>query len=129
MQTLDTSSNYAGTEWHGWYSAGFGRSRDSDVLEESNFQTAFKTLEGLATFLDVENNDIPGRFDGERSVQIVCESHWAVGWVEWIAIHSTNTQAIAKANELCDRANNYPILDEEDYSEREYTGAMEFWDS
>lgn len=33
--------SYFGAEWHGWFSAGFGQSRDSDALEESNFQTAY----------------------------------------------------------------------------------------
>ncbi len=120
-------SNYVGAEWHGFYSSGFGRSRDSDCLEESNFQTALKSLEPLNTTLSVETHDIPGCLDDEPSVQVVCENHWAVGWVEWIAIHSSNIQAIAKAKELCGRANDYPVLDESDWSNREYEQANEVW--
>jgi len=37
-------SDYAGATWEGWYSAGFGRSRDSDALEESNFTVASREL-------------------------------------------------------------------------------------
>lgn len=39
-----TPANYFGAEWHGWHSAGFGQSRDSDALESSNFQTAYDAL-------------------------------------------------------------------------------------
>src|SRR5208337_234198 len=96
---------YIGAEWYGWFGSGFGRSRDSDCLEESNFHTAKAALLPLA-------ND----YEDESTVRVVREKHWAVGWVEWIAVHSTNLPALAKARELCERANNYPVLNEEDFS-------------
>lgn len=119
---------YFGAEWHGFYSAGFGQSRDSDVLESSNFQTAYDELKTLDTELSVESQDIPGALDGECSVQIVREGHWAVGWVEWIAIHKSNTAALDRARELCKRANDYPILDESDYSNREHEECATVWE-
>lgn len=115
---------YMGATWNGWFSSGFGRSRDSDTLEESNFETAWKALEplqnpeGITDGLETEVTDI----------RIIREGHWAVGWVEWIAIHGSNTVALDKARELCDRANDYPILDESDYSEREWESACSFWE-
>lgn len=109
---------YMGATWEHWVGAGFGQSRDSDVLEQSNFETAYDTLKETA-------KDI----DGETSVQIVREGHWAVGWVEWIAIHESDTETLDVARGLCDRANNYPILDESDYSEREWESACSFWES
>ena len=118
---------YMGAEWYGWYSAGFGQSRDSDALEASNFQSAYDALKSLAGQLSVETHDIPGALDDECSVQIVRESHWAVGWVEWIAIHSTNTAALDKARELCQRANDYPVLNEEDFSRREDEECEQVW--
>ena len=121
--------NYLGATWEGWFSAGFGRSRDSDALEESNFQVAWKQLRQLETELSPETHDIPGRFDGESSVQIVREGHWAVGWVEWIAIHESNTAALDAARKLCDRANDYPVLDEDHWGNLEYERAMNYWDS
>jgi hypothetical protein len=33
---------YSGQTWEGYYSAGFGQSRDSDSLERSNFAVAAK---------------------------------------------------------------------------------------
>lgn len=118
-------SNYSGLTWEGWHTAGFGRSRDSDVLEESNFQVAWETLKALQNPEGCTDEDETGVTD----IRIVRESHWAVGWIEWIAIHSSNTAALAKAQELCDRANDYPVLDEEHFSNLEYTRANEVWAS
>lgn len=116
---------YLGATWEGWYSAGFGRSRDSDVLEESNFETVWEELKVLA------NPD--GITDGDETevtdIRIVREGHWAVGWVEWIAIHGSNTVALDAARELCKRANDYPVLDENDWSNREWNRANEYWES
>lgn len=118
---------YLGATWDGWYSAGFGQSRDSDALERSNFETASKELLKLADTLSTETHDIPSALDEESSVQIVRENHWAVGWVEWIAIHSSNTAAIARAQELCKRANDYPVLDEENFSRIEDDDCEQTW--
>jgi hypothetical protein len=123
--------DYFGAEWHGWYSAGFGQSRDSDALESSNFQTAYDALKPLANQLSVETQgglDIPATLCiYPSSIQIVRESHWAVGWVEWIAIHGSNTVALDKARELCERANDYPVLDEGDFSRRENEQCEQVW--
>jgi hypothetical protein len=112
-------SNYFGATWENWYSAGFGQSRDSDHLEASNFQYALERLLALSTVLELE--------DGP-TVQIVRENHWAVGWIEWIAIHKSNTVALQMARQLCKRANDYPILDEEDFSRREDEECSYLWE-
>lgn len=123
--------DYMGCTWEGWFSSGFGRSRDSDALEESNFQVASEELLNLAE--DVPRHEVSTELldalDDCLSVQIVRENHWAVGWVEWIAIHSSNTAAIAKAHELCERANQYPPLDESHWSQLEHEQADEVWSS
>lgn len=112
--------SYFGATWEGWYSAGFGQSRDSDALEQSNFQVVYAALKGFSELGDA---------DGDATVTIVRESHWAVGWVEWIAIHGSNETALAKARELCEQVKDYPVLDETHWSNLEYTQAMEYWDS
>ena len=94
--------DYFGAEWPEYYSSGVGRSRDSDCLEESNFDAMLQGLGGESA-----------------TVQVVRESHWAVGWVEWIAIHESDEQALRAADAMKERLENYPILDEEDFSERE----------
>ena len=69
--------DYSGAEWPDYYSSGVGRSRDSDCLEESNFHSMLAALGGESD-----------------TVQVVRESHWAVGWVEWIAIHESDEAAL-----------------------------------
>lgn len=120
--------NYMGATWEGWYSAGFGQSRDSDTLKESNFAVASRELMALSDAVTVREEISNGQEDECTSVRIVREGHWAVGWVEWIAIHKSNAAALELAKELCDRANNYPILDESDFTEREWSKATEYWE-
>jgi len=139
--------NYGGANWPAFFSSGFGRSRDSDVLERSNFETALEHLKGFDSDCPVckgsgernEANDptyLPGISTSDqyktcngfgRTVIEVEENHWAVGWVAWIAIHESNVLALAKAEELRQHVENYPILDEDKFSEDEWTEASETW--
>ncbi len=103
--------SYFGAVWPAYYSSGFGQSRDSDDLEQSNFATAIAALGGES-----------------ETVEIVRESHWAVGWVEWIAIHQDDGDALEIADKLQDRMANYPVLNEEDWSQREWDHAQGNWE-
>ena len=102
--------NYHGEVWPDYYSSGFGRSRDSDDLEESNFHCALAALGGES-----------------ETVLVIRESHWAVGWVEWIAIHATDYAALRVADALRERIDAYPVLNEGDWSEREQESAATIW--
>ena len=102
--------DYAGQEWPEYYSAGVGRSRDSDCGEESNFDAMLQGLGGESA-----------------TVQVVRESHWAVGWVEWIAIHESDEQALRAADAMKASLEDYPILDEEDHSRREWEECERVW--
>jgi hypothetical protein len=102
--------DYFGAEWPEYYSAGVGRSRDSDCLEESNFDAMLAELGGESD-----------------TVHVVRESHWAVGWVEWIAIHESDEKSLRAADEQCKRLEDYPVLDEEDYSLREFEECERTW--
>lgn len=103
-------SSYFGATWEGFYSSGFGQSRDSDALERSNFRAALKALEAVS----------------ER-VQVVRESHWAVGWVEWIAIPADDFAALEAADGLREDYEQHPVLDENDFSNEETEEANEVW--
>lgn len=107
-------NHYAGATWPNHYSAGVGQSRDSDCLEESNFASMLKKLGG--------ESDI---------VTVVRESHWLVGWVEWIAIEADGTEESDKALRIADeckvRLKDYPVLDDDDLSEREMEAANQTW--
>lgn len=75
-------------------------------------------LKPLST--DLEHEEMP-------SVQTVRESHWAVGWVEWIAIHESNKLAIAEAEAMQEEMEGYPVLDETHWSEMEFAEYLEAW--
>lgn len=102
--------SYFGATWPDYYSASVGQSRDSDALERSNFACMLR--------------DLGGESD---TVLVIRESHWAVGWVEWIAIHETDEKALCIADTNAARMASYPILDEGHYSELEQTDANETW--
>lgn len=105
-------SHYFGEVWPDYYSSGVGQSRDSDALERSNFATMLRSLGGES-----------------ETVIVVRESHWAVGWVEWIAIHATDDASLRQADELKGSLADYPVLDEEHFSDLEYTEAADYWES
>lgn len=102
--------HYIGAVWPGYYSSGVGQSRDSDALERSNFRCMLKAIGGESD-----------------TVTVVRESHWAVGWVEWIAIHQDDAAALAIADELKAGLEDYPIIDESDWSEEETEEANQVW--
>lgn len=110
-------ANYLGAEWHGWYLA-YGRNRDSDILTNSNFDGILAALK-----------ELPDQDDGEgnSTLQVVCENHWACGWVEWIAIHESDAARLGLADELRWKLEDYSVLDEYDFSQREYEAYQEAW--
>jgi hypothetical protein len=60
---------------------------------------------------------------------IVSDNHWACGWVEWIAIHESDESAIKAADLINHRLDQYPIVDEQHYSEMESSASQNYWKS
>ena len=61
-------------------------------------------------------------------ITIIRDHHWAVGWVETLCIHESNITALERAEELqAGLMDDYPVLDEEDYSNRQYEARQESW--
>jgi hypothetical protein len=102
--------DYAGAKWPDYYSAA-GRHRDSDILTESNFASIVRAVGG-------ESN----------TVRIVRESHWAVGWVEWLAVHESDAAALRAADRCAELLESYPVLDEDDFYRREDDACAEVWE-
>ena len=102
--------NYAGASWPEYYSSGVGQSRDSDALERSNFRCMLNALGGETD-----------------TVLVIREHHWAVGWVEWIAIHETDSAALKVADEIVAALQDYPVINDDDFSEEEYAEAGDVW--
>ncbi len=84
-----------------------GRNRESDHADESNFACALKRLGGESD-----------------TVEVVRFGHWACGWVEHIFVHPSRE---ADAQAIVDAIDDYPILDEDDFSEREMNAAFQSW--
>ena len=68
------------------------------------------------------------RDDGEPFVYEFRAGHWACGWFE-IIIVKPNTKAHRVLVKLADSAAIYPLLNEDDATERECAAAWEYWDS
>lgn len=124
-------ANYSGQTWHGWYMA-IGHHRESNTLDESNFQVFHDKLGNLPR-VSVDDTINAGSYWLKRSfldidgIQVVRESHDLVGWVEWIAIHESNTEALQLAEQLMEKLEDYPVLDEEHWSMMETELVDNFW--
>ncbi len=94
----------------------YTHNRDSGLLDQSNASIIEKTLQ---PFTQGNNPDIV--FESH--------SHWAVGHVDGFSIRVYKRGKITKAfreyHKLAKRLDDYPILDEEDYSNREYEATFE----
>jgi hypothetical protein len=85
------------------------RSRDASLLDESNFASAVESLGGES-----------------ETLEIVRFGHWAVGWIEHILLHPSR---LSEAEEIECALEDYPVLDDSDFSEREQESVMPAWNS
>lgn len=109
--------DYFGARWDDYYSAGVGCSRDSDALERANFAAMLAALGG-----ETGEGD-----DGVAMVCVVTENHWAVGWIKWIAVHGSNAEALARADRIMAKLEDYPVIDEELWSRFEGEDCEQTW--
>jgi hypothetical protein len=94
----------------------YTHNRDSRLLEESN---ADAINEAMEPFTDGDDPD----------VVMESHSHWAVGHVDGFSMRvyraGVITEAFKTYHELMQQLEDYPILDEEAYSNREYEATIE----
>jgi hypothetical protein len=93
--------------------------RDSDVLERSNFRSMERLLSAIP------DSDNP---DGDADVQVERSSHWAVGWIDRLIVRP-GSAAAEEAKRLRAKLDDYPVLDEEDWSSLEIEEADATWKS
>lgn len=98
------------SEQQNWLVLGVAHNRDSGPLEESNFACALKELGGESDDVEVH------RF-----------GHWGPGWFEIILINPNSPEHVKLATEIEASLENYPVLDEQDFSEREQQEANDIW--
>jgi len=88
--------------------------RDSGLIDQSNAEAIAEAMEPF-----IEKGDVVTEH----------HHHWAVGWIDGYSIRVFRrgkiTRAFRKYHELVQRLTNYPILDEQDYSQREYEATIE----
>jgi hypothetical protein len=130
--TIEEAAREAAGNWSRWtcfawdrlreiddpesWSIVYTHNRDSGLLAQSN---AAMIAETLRPFSQTENPD----------VVFETHHHWAVGWVAGFSIRVYRDGQITKAfetyHDLMERLGAYAILDEADYSRREYEATIE----
>jgi hypothetical protein len=130
LKLYERPKYYMGEDFEGYY-AFLGRSRDSDHIEQSNFDVGLERLGGESEPLCDCEELRRNAHCSEHPAAVVVQraSHWAVGWVETIYVHQSATDAVALAEDMRESLENYPILDEADHSRREWEAAVACWKS
>lgn len=89
-----------------WYATPFMRTRDSDALEESNYQVIQADLIRVALSGD---NVTDHRF-----------GHWGCGWFEQLYIRKDDPRLLLAVQGWINALSDYPIADEMHYSNLEW---------
>jgi hypothetical protein len=105
----DSYSNYLGQIPEPEWLCVLTRNRDSECLTESNWRCALERLGG----------------EGDN-VQIDRFGHWACGWWEALSVKAGSPQQRI-AQEIKSSLSDYPVLDEEDWSNLESEEADRVW--
>lgn len=87
--------------------------RDSDCLSRSNYDAVKEILGAIEGAVD--------HLSEERS------SHWAVGWVDCLIIDPSWDAGVARVGEIRRGLEDYPVVDEEKWSQYEQEEADEVW--
>ncbi len=106
---FDSWSNYIGQSDFPEWDCLLTQTRDGDCLERSNFRSALKKLGG-----ECDN------------VQIHRFGHWACGWWEALAVKQRTIEHKI-AEQIAERISDYPVADEQDFSELETEEANQVW--
>jgi hypothetical protein len=94
----------------------YSHHRDSGLLDQSNAAV-------------IEREMTPFTEGDDPDVVFESHSHWAVGHIDGFSVRVFKdgkvTEAFEKYHELAQRMDDYPILDETDYSNREFEATLE----
>jgi hypothetical protein len=95
----------------------YTHNRDSRLLDQSNAHVITKAMESFT------EGDAP-------DVVFESHSHWAVGHLDGFSLRVFDatgniTAAFCAYHELAERLDDYPILDESDYSNREFEATLD----
>ena len=119
-------ADYMGCDYEGYYIL-YSMHRDSDHLTISNFETILKLFEDIGVNV-VEDYDMSDK--KHPSVINVRMKHWLVGWIDTIMIYEDASPAIWDHVESINKAlSDYPILDDDNYYEKEQNIINESYES
>lgn len=106
----DSESNYLGEPLENFSQlfVVMTRNRDSGLLTNHNWDVALGELRGES------ENVVIHRF-----------GHWAYGWWEALCV---TPEKQAEGQAIVDRLEDYPLLDEGGFSEKEWEAANKYWD-
>lgn len=102
--------SYAGAHWPEYF-VFLSQHRESDSVTRSNFMRGLELIGGES-----------------GTVLVIRERHWAVGWVEWIAIHESDSAALREADAIAAALEGYPVVDEDHWSQLEWDEACAYWE-
>ncbi len=98
-------------EQQDWLLAPVSQTRDSGPLDLSNFAACLSMLGGESETVEVH------RF-----------GHWGPGWYEIILIDPADAERIQIAEGVAEALSDYPVIDEEDFSRREWEDYESGWE-
>jgi hypothetical protein len=109
--TCFDSKGYMLDDQQDWYVIPVSRTRDTGPFEESNFEAALEILGGERTNI----------------VEVHRFGHWGPGWFEIIIVNPRAGKTMRKALSIEASLADYPVLDDEDFSRREWEEMEETW--
>ena len=128
LKLWEYPATYIGTEWYDHYVA-LSTHGSADLLTESNFAVLKARLQTIAPETPPANST--GVYAVDTSTvtgwTVVHEKCSLVRWVQWIAIHKDAEELLRTADEAMSALEQYPILDEDDFSEREHDEYNRQW--
>lgn len=95
--------------------------RDSDALSRSNYRCMLSLLGGNGTEGRKGNQEVA------EGVAIEEASHWACGWLQYLIVDPARADLVVIAEKALARLEDYPVLDEEDFSQEESEEAEQVW--
>ena len=102
LHPFEPGETYVGDTLDPNWQVSIYQSSMGDVLEECNFTVFLERLGGLSDTVQVHRVGFAGD-----------------GWYEFVAINASDTEAIKKAGEMFDQLKDYPILDEDRFTQAE----------
>lgn len=109
---FDRKGAFLDDDRQSWIVVPVSQTRDSGPLDQSNFASALAMLGGESDDVEVH------RF-----------GHWGPGWFEVIIVNPANAALVKIAESIESSLADYPVLDDQDHSRREWDCYLESWDS